>query len=50
MSDIVFSIALLLVLGLVVVVPKLGDRPCPRLDGNCVAVGDTGDTGDGTGV
>jgi hypothetical protein len=44
MSDIVFSIVLLLVLGLVIVVPRLVDRTCPRLGGNCVDVGAAGDT------
>jgi hypothetical protein len=39
--DNVLSMLLLLVLGLVIVVPKLGRRPCPRL--NCVPGGEVGD-------
>ena len=43
-NDIVFSMLLLLVLGLVIVVPKLAWRPCPRLNG--VPDGEVGDTGE----
>ena len=46
MSDIVLSMLLRRVLGLVIVVPRLAWRPCPRLKGTGGGpVGDAGDAG-----
>jgi len=44
--DIVVSILRRRVLGLVIVVPKLACRPCPRLNGVLPGGGVTGDAGD----